>query len=288
MNNRIKQNPKRTARPDRAIFFAMIGAFFIFFSLPAFYWAVYNFGQYAQTNASVQKLRDNSGKAATPTEQQENSERISVSVSRANRYRLEMLLSSAGGLLLFGVAALSFIKSFNAKKQKNFYELIDSRTIPIPAQNIEISYKRFYDVLFGLILIFFGGMLLLIFYQNFTSRFITFENAILRSLMFGVPIILLLAVLSFLMIRAKRNAARLITNSGIKRGDGRHFAWNEFCGVITQIALNRQMQRKYIWRIELAFADGETAWLIPNRIKNYDEVFDYLSKLPAAIITNPA
>ncbi|MGI9055348.1 MAG: hypothetical protein ACR2F2_06040 [Pyrinomonadaceae bacterium] len=284
MNN-IKT--KSAARPDRAMFLAMMGAFFIFFSLPAFYWAVYNFGQYNQTNAFVQKLRDNSGKAATPTERQENSERISNSVSRANRYRLEMLLSGAGGLVLFGIAALLFLKSFKAKKRKNFYETVDPRTIPIPAQSIEIKYKKLYAALFGLILIFFGGMLLLILYQNFTSQFSTFENALLRSLMIGVPIILLLAILSFLMIRAKRNAVRLITNSGISRGDGRHFAWNEFCGVITQTAFNRRTQRKYVWRVEFAFSGGETAWLIPNRIKNYEEVFDYLSKLPAAIIKNP-
>ncbi len=277
---------KRTARPDRAMFLAMMGAFFILFSLPAFYWAAYNFGQYNQTNSFVQKLRDNSGNATTPTERQENGERISNSVSRANRYRLEMLISGAGGLVLFGIAALLFLKSFKAKNRKNFYETVDPRTIPIPANSIEIKYKKLYDVLFALIILFFGGMLLLIFYQNFTSKSGSFETAVLRSLMIGVPVILLLAVLGFLMIRAKRNAVRLITNSSIKRGDGRNFAWNEFCGVITQTALNRQTQRKYIWRVELAFAGGETAWLIPNRIKNYNEVFDYLLKLPAAIIKN--
>lgn len=283
MNN-VK--PKRAERPDKPLFLAMMGVFFILFSLPAFYWAVYNFGQYNQTNAFVQKLRDNSGKAATPTEGQENGERISVFSSRADRYLLEMLLSGAGGIVLFGIAALLFIKSFKAKKRKNFYEPFDPRTIPIPANSIEITYKKLYDVLFALIVLFFGGMLLLVFYQNFTSKFITFENALLRSLMIGVPVILLLAVLSFLMIRAKRNAVRLIANSGVKRGDGRHFAWNEFCGVITQTALNRQTQRRYIWRIELAFSDGETAWLIPNRIKNYDEVFGYISKLPPANLKN--
>ena len=84
------------------------------------------------------------------------------------------------------------------------------------------------------------------------------------------------------MIRARRNAARSIDNSGITRGDGRHYTWNEFCGVISQKAFNRRTHKKYIRRFELAFENGETAWLIPNRIKNYDEVFEYLSKLPTA------
>ena len=117
--------------------------------------------------------------------------------SRANRYLLEMALSGAGGLVLFGIALLLFKKAFNARNRKNFYEKIDPRTIPLPTERIAVRYKIFYDILFGLIVLFFGGMLLLIFYQNFTSRFITFENAVIRSLIFGVPIILLLAIISF-------------------------------------------------------------------------------------------
>ena len=88
------------------------------------------------------------------------------------------------------------------------------------------------------------------------------------------------------MIRARRNAARSIDNSGITRGDGRHFSWNDFCGVVSQTAFNRRTQRKYVWRVELAFENGETAWLIPNRIKNYDEVFNYIANLPTATLKN--
>ena len=286
MNNQINQKPVRAARPDKTMFFVMMGAFFILFSLPAFYWAFYNYGEYNRTNTFLEKLQKSSDANISPTERQEQGERISAYNSRAKRYLLEMGLSGAGGLVLFGVALLLFIKAFNARNRKNFYEKIDPRSIPLPTERIAVRYKIFYDILFGLIVLFFGGLLLLIFYQNFTSRFITFENAVIRSLIFGVPVLLLLAIISFLMIRARRNAARSIDNSGITRGDGRHFAWNEFCGVISQKAFNRRTQRKYIWRVELAFENGETAWLIPNRIKNYDEVFNYIANLPTATLKN--
>ena len=80
MNNQINQKPIRATRPDRAMFFAMIGAFFILFSLPAFYWAVYNYGEYNRTNTFVENLQKIIRHAnATPTERQEQGERISVS-----------------------------------------------------------------------------------------------------------------------------------------------------------------------------------------------------------------
>lgn len=283
MNNR---KPILATRPDRAMFFVMIGVFFIFFSLPAFYWSFYNYGEYSRTTAFVQDLQNKSDSDATPTERQERSQRISISNSRASRYLLEMALSGAGGLILSGIALLLLMKAIWARKRKNIYEKVDPRLIPLPTEPIAVRYKIIYDILFGLTFLFFGGTLLLIFYQNFTSRFITFENAVIRSLIFGVPIILILAIISFLRIRARRKAAHLIDDSGIICGDGKHFAWNEFCGVISQVDLNQLTQRKYVWRVELAFENGETAWLIPNRIKNYDEVFSYIANLPTAVLKN--
>ncbi len=286
MNNQNHQQPKRATRPDKTMFFAMIAVIFILFSLPAFYWAYYSYGQYSQTTAFVEDLRKKSDTDLTPTERKERSERISLSSSRANRNLLEMALSGAGGLILSGIALLLLAKALLAMKRKNIYENVDLRTILLPTERIEVRYKIFYDILFLLIVLFFGGMLLLIFYQNFTSRIFTFENAVIRSLIFGVPILLILSLISFLTIRARRNAVRLIDNSGITRGDGKHFAWNEFCGVISQIAFNQRTQNKYVWRVEIAFENGKTAWLIPNRVKNYEEVFEYLSQLPRANLKN--
>ncbi|HMS39917.1 MAG TPA: hypothetical protein PKE69_06815 [Pyrinomonadaceae bacterium] len=281
MNNVKKTRPER---PDKPIFFVMIGAFFVFFSLPAFYWANYSYGEYSRTSEFVRELREKPTANLTLNDKKELENRISINSSMVERYKLEMFLSGAGGLVLFGIALIIFKKAFSANKRKNFYEKADFRNIPIPNAPIKIENKNIYGVLFWLILIFFGGMFLLTTYQSFSSKFITFENAIIRTSLFGIPLILFIAVFLLLMFRAKKNVVKIIDNSGITRGDGRHFSWQNFCGVVQQIAFNRRTQRKYTWRIELAFADGETAWLIPNRIKNAQEVFDYVAQLPNAVL----
>lgn len=278
----VKTN--RAERPDKGLFMTMMGVFFLLFAIAPAYWAFYNFGEYRQTADFIERLSESFKKNQTPEAGQEYSERVSAMSSRAERYQFEMMLSGAGGAVLFGIALLFFRKAWRSRNRKNFYENIDPRTIPIPPNRIEVSYKKLYDVLFALIFLFFGGMLLLIIFQNFTSKFIKSADAIIRSLIFAVPIILLLSVICYLMIRAKRNALRFFDASGIKRGDGRIFAWSEFCGKVTQTAFNQRTQRKYIWRVELVFADGESAWLIPNRIKNYDEIFNYVASLPPATL----
>ncbi len=286
MNNQINQNRIRRERPDKPLFFAMAGVFFLLFAIAPAYWAVYNYGEYNLTKAFVQDLKTKPDQLLTPDEKKEKENRIFFSSSRADRYRLEMLLSGAGSLILFASALLFFRKSFSASKRKNFYEKVDPRTIPMPTAPIKVQHKIVYVVMFWLIVSLFGGMFLFITYQNFSSRFIAFENAVIRTFLFGVPIILFLSVFIFLMLRAGKNVVRLIDNSGVTRGDGRHFAWQDFCGVISQTAFNQRTQRRYLWRTELAFENGETAWIIPNRVKNYDEISAFLDTLPRANLKN--
>ncbi len=77
---------------------------------------------------------------------------------------------------------------------------------------------------------------------------------------------------------------RSIDGLGITRGDGRHFSWQNFCGVISQTALNQRTQRRYLWRAELVFENGETVWIVPNRVKNYNEITAFLDALPRAVL----
>lgn len=284
MENQINQKTKRATRPDQPVFFVMMGVFFVFFSLPAFYWANYNYGEYSRTAEFVQELREKPTANLTPNDKKELESRISMSSSRTDRFKLEMFLSGAGGLVLFGIALLFFKKAFAARRRKNFYEKVDPRSVPLPNAPIKVENKNIYGVLVWLILIFFGGMFLLTTYQSFTNPFITFENAIIRTLLLGVPLLFFLLIFIFLMFRAKKMIVKLIDSSGVTRGDRQHFAWQDFCGVVKQTAFNQRTQRRYLWRIELAFAGGETAWIIPNRIKNYNEVSAYLDTLPPAVL----
>lgn len=79
MNNIKKLAP---TRPDKTIFFVMMGVFFVFFSLPAFYWANYNYGEYSRTADFVQELREKPTANLTPNDKKELDNRISINSSR--------------------------------------------------------------------------------------------------------------------------------------------------------------------------------------------------------------
>lgn len=270
----------RAERPDKALFNAIMGVFFLLFTLAPAYWAVYNYGEYHRTTNFIEQLNEGFSKNNSPEAGQEYSERFTVFNSRADRYRLEMLLSGAGAFILFGISLLLFSKAYKSRGRKNFYESIDIRSIQMPSAKIEVKYTNFQNILLGGVIVFFSLMIALIFYQTLKSPFSTSREIIVKGA-FSVLVLALIFVLIFLTIRAKRLSVKFIDASGITRGDGRHFAWTEFCGVITQTA-RRRFGGLYVWRKEFAFENGETAWLIPHRIKNAAEVFEYINRLPNA------
>ncbi|MCD9188361.1 MAG: hypothetical protein LUM44_18230 [Pyrinomonadaceae bacterium] len=275
---------KRAEPPDKALFNAMMGVFFLLFALAPSYWAFYNFGEYRHATDFIEQLKENSRKTDAPEAGQEYAERITSFSSRASRYRLEMLLSGAGALVLLGISALLFTKAFKARRRKNFYEEINAQSFPIPTAKIEVRYSNFQSVLLGGVIAFFTLVPGFVFYQTLTSPFSTAREIIIKGAFSFFPLAVILFIV-FLTVRAKRNSIEYFDNSGVMRSDGRHFPWTQFCGVVTQTALNRYMKR-YVWREELAFSGGETVWIIPHRIKNYGEIADFISRLPKAVLKN--
>lgn len=278
-----KPNTERPPKPDKSLFMAMMGAFFLCFAVAPAYWAFYNFGEYNQTKNFVQELKSKSEQFLTPDEKKEKESRIYFLESRAERKKLEMILSVVGAIVLFGIALFLFGKALKSRGEKPNYAPLDWRTVSFPIQRIEVKYKKYYALIFAFIVIFFVGMALLISYQSLTGQFESANGKIIKGVLFPAVLFIIPLVIGVLTIRAKRRAVILFDNSGITRGDGKHFAWSEFRGVVTQTAKN-QYQRKYVWREELIFGDGEQAWLIPNRIKNYEEVANYISQLPRAVL----
>lgn len=164
---------------------------------------------------------------------------------------------------------------------KQFPALEDWRGVPKPAARIEVRYTNFQNVLLIGLCAFFGLMATLIFYQTLTSPFSTSRDVVIKGA-FCFCLFILVFIFIFLAVRAKRRAVKSFDETGITRGDGRHFPWSEFRGVMTQTARSRFGQT-YVWRKELKFSNGETAWLIPQRIKNSNEVFAYVATLPAVL-----
>ena len=270
-------NPKinRAERPDKAAFRAFIGAFLLIACITLAVWSYWSYADYQQAADHVSYLREHPKPFPTNNQRKEQEDTIARRTSMADRHRLETILSGAGSLILFGGAIFLFTLAVKARRVKTQYADIDWRTIPLPTRRVEVQYKRIDDILFVFIILFFVGMMTLVFLTNG----LRLTSAILLFLITSF-----LLALVFLIIRAKRQAARLFDASGITRGDGRQFAWNEFQGVVTRIDINLRTRRKYVWRIELAFASGEKAWIIPNRIKNAEEVFNFVAALPRAYL----
>ena len=243
----MNQNIKHAERPDKAAFRAFVGGFFLIAAIPIAVWAYW---------------------CLTGT-----------AYYSAHRGNIEGAICAFVSLIFFANAVRLFIGALETRKIKPQYKPIDWRTIPLPTRLIEVRQKKIYDVLLALIAVFFIGMSLLISFQTLTNQFEATAGKIIKGIMFPGVLMLILMAICYLTIRAKRRAVRQFDASGITRGDGRQFSWNEFQGVVTRIDIN-YVREKYVWRIELAFANGEAAWIIPNRIKNAEEVFSYVASLP--------
>ena len=206
-----------------------------------------------------------------------------------DRQRLEGSLCGAASLILLTGAVLLFVRAFKIGKRlkpaKLQYQPIDMHSIPPLKNPIRVKYTKYQTGLLIGLCGFFGLMTLINLKQLFTSQFTTIQDIIYKGIVLHGLILALVGTFIFLTIRAKRRTTRLIDVSGITRGDGRLFAWSEFRGAVTLTANNRY-NLKYVYRVELVFADGESAWLIPQRIKNYAEVFAFVDALPQAVLKN--
>lgn len=184
-------------------------------------------------------------------------------------------------LIFIGAAAWSFVRAakiyIQDERNKPQYEPIDPQTIPKPAKRVEVRAHLVPAVALAFLIVFFGGTSLI----ALSASSIGLTNLVVTA--FSLSIIF---VNSALFFRARRKSARAFDASGIERGDGRQFSWAEFRGTIIRTG-NTRYGLKGVWRTELAFAGGEEAWLIANRIKNYDDVYALVNKLPRAVLKDP-
>lgn len=85
---------------------------------------------------------------------------------------------------------------------------------------------------------------------------------------------------AWLFRRSYVRSVRYFSDEGLMRNDGRSFAWAELSRVVNRIRLNRVTGIKYIWRTEIEFKDGDSAWLLPTKIGNFPEVSELVGRLP--------
>lgn len=276
----------RPERSDKAQFSAFLGTFALIAAVPTAYWANYTYGIYQRYSANLEYWREHPEKIPNglPPEMQ-----IYIESTVVENAKLEASLFGAGSLLLFIIAVWLFVRAFKIGKRlkaaKLQYQPIDLRSIPPLKNPIGVKYTKYQTRLLIGLSGFFGLMTLINLKQLFTSQFTTTGDIIYKGVVLSGLILSLIGTLIFLTIRAKRQAARLFDSSGITRGDRRRFAWSEFRGAVVKTAVSR-FSLKYVYRVELVFADGESVWLIPQRVKNYAEVFAFADTLPRAVFKN--
>ncbi|HEU0300763.1 MAG TPA: hypothetical protein VFR37_14980 [Longimicrobium sp.] len=78
--------------------------------------------------------------------------------------------------------------------------------------------------------------------------------------------------------RATARSVRYFSSEGLERNDRTWLPWAELERVVYQV--REVAGQKKLWRTEIWFRNGETAWLLPLRVRNGREVNEFLASLP--------
>lgn len=97
----------------------------------------------------------------------------------------------------------------------------------------------------------------------------------------GLMILIVYAAVILIMRRADAKSVKYFSDAGVTRNDGRSFSWSDLNRVVNQIRIVSMAHgTKSLWRTEIQFKNGESAWLIPGKISNFNEIVDFVNKLP--------
>ena len=99
-------------------------------------------------------------------------------------------------------------------------------------------------------------------------------------LLLGLAMVALCGAIFWFVRRGHLKSVKCFTADGLTRNDGLRFAWADLSCVVDQLHSKRGMTGDFLWRTEIQFKDGESAWLIPGKIANFREVNDYVARLP--------
>jgi hypothetical protein len=99
-------------------------------------------------------------------------------------------------------------------------------------------------------------------------------------LVMGLMLLGLYSVVIWLVFRGYYKSVKYFSDEGLVRNDGRNFAWSELSRVVYQLRRSRTGNPRALWRTEIQFKNGESAWLIPIKVSNFREVSEYVNQLP--------
>jgi hypothetical protein len=161
---------------------------------------------------------------------------------------------------------------FNREAEANVKPQPDERTKEIIRLKVETSKLHF--VLVGLLGLFFIPVSLLLLIDAVSKGFK------IGFLAVGFASLVLYGVVVWLVRRGHVMTVKYFSDKGVVRNDGRSLAWADLSRVVDQIRFDRVRNFKGIWRTEIQFKNGESAWLIPVKISNFREVNEFVRNLP--------
>lgn len=96
----------------------------------------------------------------------------------------------------------------------------------------------------------------------------------------GLTCLVLYGIVVWLVRRGHKKSVRRFTEEGLVRNDGRSYDWADLSNVVEKVRVRHG--RKYVWRTEIHFTNGESAWLIPSKVNNYAEAAALVGSLRCA------
>jgi hypothetical protein len=97
----------------------------------------------------------------------------------------------------------------------------------------------------------------------------------------GLMMLVAYGAIIWLIRRGHANSVKYFSDEGLARNDGRSFLWNDLNRVVDQIRITSIAHHtKALWRTEIQFKNGESAWLIPTKVSNFREVSEFVRNLP--------
>ena len=105
------------------------------------------------------------------------------------------------------------------------------------------------------------------------------EGFAIAPLGIGVMSLIMFGVIVWVIRRGHKRSVKYFSGEGLVRNDGRSFSWTDLSRVVVQVRI-RPTGGKSLWRTEIQFKNGESAWVIPTKVSNYGEVAELISSLP--------
>lgn len=102
----------------------------------------------------------------------------------------------------------------------------------------------------------------------------------------AIVLILSYGALAWIVLRGNQHAVRSLSDDGLLRNDGELLDWADLDRVVDRI--HQDEDGKRLWRTEIHFRGGESAWIIPQKVKNYEELSGAVRTLPCERVEEPA